>query len=262
MKHIFTTITLLAMVLSFASCEREIIVNCNCQCNHSNGSDQNTGRPNNGGNNGGNSSDNNDNTGDNGNNGDNTSNTTNRDEYETYNNTLTQGKAGYYGVYYDGQPSNTSNWYLELADNNYDLEKFEGDGYNICIEFFTNSSSSTSIPAGEYTIEAFEKNEFSAGSVLNGYIAEDETYGEYPAGTWLYAGNEGIAAATAGYMNITISGGQYNINYTFYDDEYQIAFCGSYIGNLTIYDGTEEYTEYSQTTKSPRSGNKHYRVRL
>jgi hypothetical protein len=264
MKHIFTTIALFAIAISFTSCEKEIIVNCNCQCNNSNGSDQNTGRPNNGGNtgnNGGNTGDNGGNTGDNGGNSGGNSGEINREDYETINCYFTQGQAGYYGVYYEDQPSNTANWYLELAESNYDLENYEGEGYNISIEFFTNSSSTTSIPAGEYTIEAFKKNEYSAGSILDGFIAEDDTYGDYPAGTWIFEGNEGIAGATAGSMTITVSGDQYNIDYSFFDDEYQVAFCGSYSGDLTIYDGTEGYS-YSQATKSPRSGDRHYRVRL
>lgn len=274
MRHIFTTIALFAMALSFASCEKEIIVNCNCncQCNNSNGSDQNTGRPggDNTGNNGGNQDDNGGRPGDNGGNqGDNggDSGEINRDNYETYNTTFTQGQAGYYGLYYDEQPNNTANWYLELADSNYDLENYEGDGYSISVELFTSSSYTTSIPAGTYSIEAFDQNEFSAGSILNGYIAEDETYGEYPAGTWLYQGDEGIAGATAGSMTISVSGSRYTINYTFYDDDYQVAFCGTYTGSLTFYDGTEGYsyapaTKGMKATKPVHGAGKHYRVRL
>ncbi len=270
MRHIFTTIALFAMALSFASCEKEIIVNCNCncQCNNSNGSDQNTGRPggDNPGNNGDNTGDNGGNTGNNGGNqGDNGGNTgdggqINRDNYETVNSTMTQGQAGYYGMYYDEQPGNTSNWYLELADSNYDLENYEGDGENISIEFFTSGTSKTSIPAGTYTIEAYNDDPCSAGSVLFGYIDEDETYGEYPAGTWLFQGNDGIAGATAGSMTISVSGSRYTINYSFYDDDYQVAFCGSYTGNLSIYDGTE--AGYAQATKSNRAAARRYRVRL
>lgn len=264
MRHIFATIAILAMALSFASCEKEIIVNCNCncQCNNSNGSDQNTGRPggDNTGNNGGNTGDNGGNTGNNGSNtGD--GGQINRDNYETYNSTMTQGQAGYYGMYYDEQPGNTSNWYLELADSNYDFENFEGDGDNICIEFFTSGTSKISIPAGTYTIEAYDEDPCSAGSVLYGYIEEDETYGEYPAGTWLFQGNDGIAGATAGSMTISVSGSRYTINYSFYDDDYQVAFCGSYTGNLSIYDGTEEYS-YAPATKSSHTTARRYRVRL
>jgi hypothetical protein len=264
MKQIFTTIALLAMAFSFASCEFDVTCNCNCTCGSTNNNEQNTGRPgnNDSDNNGGS---NNDNTG-NGGNTDNGGNTGSgdRSEYTTYNNTFTKGKAGYYGVYYEGQPSNTSNWYIELADNNYDFEEFEGDGFNVVLEFFANGTSSSSIPAGTYTIEAFEKSEFSAGSLLYGHIAEDDTYGDYPAGTWLYEGNEGVAAATAGELSVAVSGSTYTLKYTLYDDEYEVAFSGSYTGSLSIYDGTQEdYSTLSAVpaTKSTKANTKYYRVR-
>ena len=248
MKQIFTSIALFAMAISFSSCEKEIIVNCNCncQCNNSDNSGQPGGRPDNDDNNNGGST----NPGD-------------RNEYETINNTFTQAQAGYFGVYYEEQPSNVSNWYLELADNNYDLESYEGDGYNIVLEFFANGTSSTSMPAGTYTIEAFEKSEFSAGSLLYGFVAEDETYGEYPAGTWLFEGSESIAAATAGELTVTKSGNSYTIKYNLYDDEYQITFSGSYTGSVDVYDGTQSYSYAPSKAmrKAPRANTKYYRVR-
>lgn len=259
MKQIFTTIALLAMAFSFASCDKEIIVNCNCncQCNNSNDSNDNPNRPGNPDDkdHGGNTGNDGGNSGDNG--------EINREDYENINiTTFTQAQAGYYGIYYDGQPSNTSNWYLELAESTYDFENYEGEGYNICIDFFAKGTSSTNIPAGTYSIEAFEENKFSGGSISYGYIAEDEDYGEYPAGTWLFDGNDGIAGATAGIMTISSTGSTYFITYSFYDDEYMVAFNGSYEGKLTIYDGTQEYSYASSATKSSRSTAKHYRVRL
>ena len=251
MKQIFTSIALIAMAMSFSSCEKEVVCNCNCQCNNSDNSGQTGNRPgNNDNNNGGNNGGTNDNTGD-------------RSEYETYNNTFTQAQAGYYGVYYEEQPSNVSNWYLEMADNNYDFETYDGDGYNIVLEFFANGTSTTSIPTGTYTVEAFEKNEFSAGSLLYGYIGEDETYGEYPAGTWLFQGADGIAAATAGELTVAKSGNTYTIKYKLYDDEYQIAFSGSYTGSVDIYDGTQEYSyaPAKSLATAPRANTKYYRVR-
>lgn len=258
MKQIFTTIAMLAMAFSFSSCEKEIIVNCNCNCQCGSNSDQTPTRP--GGNENNTPGGGSDNGGsDSGNEGSGSG--TDRSEYTTYNTTFTQGQAGYYGVYYDGQPSNTSNWFLELADNNYDLESYEGSGYNVVLEFFANGTSSTSIPAGKYTVEAFEKSEFSAGSLLYGYIGQDEEQNDFPAGTWLFEGNEGIAAATAGELTVSVSGNRYTINYILYDDEYEVAFSGSYTGNITIYDGTQEYSN-APATKSARSAARHYRVRL
>lgn len=232
MKQIFTAIAILAMAMSFSSCDKKITCECNCSCCNSDDSENNTGRP-----------DNNDSSNE-GN--------ENNDEYETYNTTFTSGYAGYYGVWYEGQPSNTTNWYIELADNNYDLENYEGDGYNIVLEIFAQGTDSSSIPTGKYTVEAFEKSEYSAGSLLYGYIAEDETYGEYPAGTWLYKGDEGIAGATSGEVNISVSGSKYTITYNLTDDEYKVRFKGSFTGSLTFYDATEE-ASYAQVAATKRA---------
>ena len=266
MKQIFTTITLLAMALSYASCEKEIIVNCNCncQCGNSDNTDQPGGRP--GNDNNGSDNGNSDNGGSNGG-SDNGSTGNDRDEYETYNNTFTKGQAGFYGAYYEdyGQPSNVSNWYIELADNNYDFVGYEGTGYNVVLEIFANGTSSTNIPAGTYTIEAFENSVYSAGSLMHGFIAEDEEYGEYPAGTWLYEGNEGIAGATAGELKVSVSGSTYTLKYTLYDDEYGITFTGTYTGSLTIYDGTQEYSYAaalpSFAPRATKANTKYFKVR-
>ena len=263
MKQVLAILTVLTLAFSFASCEKEIIVNCNCNCNCGGSddsdktpgsSDETPGRPgeNPGDNNGGS-----DNGGSNGN--------IDRSEYTTYNTTFTKGQAGYFGVYYEDQPSTTSNWYLELADNNYDLESYEGTGYNVSLEFFTNNSFKTSFPAGEYTIEKFDATPYAAGSLLYGFIGEDETYGEYTAGTWLFEGNEGIAGATAGKMTVAVSGSKYNISYTLYDDEYQIAFSGSYSGNITIYDGTQTASYApalpSFAPRATKANTKYFKVR-
>lgn len=253
MKQIFTTIALLAMAFSFASCEFDVTCDCNCSCGSTDNNGQNSSRPGNSDSNNGGNEENGGNNG--GTNNDNTGN----DEYETYNNTFTKGYAGYCGQYYEGQPANTTNWYLELADNNYDLESYEGTGYNIVIDLFASGTSSTAIPAGRYSVEQFDKSEYSAGSLLYGYIAEDETYGEYPGGTWLYEGNDGIAAATAGWVNVEVSGSTYTITYELVDDEYMVEFKGSFTGSLTIYDATEEASA-AQATKSSRPA-KHFKVR-
>ena len=240
------------MALSFSSCDKEIICNCNCQCGNSN---QNSERPDNGGSsrpdNGG------QNDGNTGNGGG--GNTVDRSEYTTYDNTFTKGYAGYCGQWYEDQPANTTNWYIELADNNYDLEAYEGTGFNVVLEFFASGTSSTSIPAGKYTVEQFDKSAYSAGSLLYGYIAEDETLGEVPAGTWLYEGNDGVAAATAGELTVSVSGGTYTLKYTLYDDEYEVKFSGSYTGELNFYDATQTSSAV-QATKSSRP-TKHLKVR-
>ena len=232
MKQIFTAIAILAMAMSFSSCDKKVTCDCNCSCCNSDGSENNTGRP-------GNNDSNNEGNEDNG-------------DYETYNTTFTYGYAGYCGVWYEGQPENTSNWYIELADDNYDLENYEGDGYNVVLEIFTQGTDSSSLPAGKYTVEAFEKSPYSAGSLLYGYLAEDEEYGEYPAGTWLFKGDEGIAGATSGEVNISVSEGQYTITYDLYDDEYMVRCKGSFRGSLNFYDATVE-ASYTKAAASKRA---------
>lgn len=258
MKQIFTAVALFAMAISFASCDKENMCNCNCQCGNSGqNSDQGGSRPggSNDDNNGGGSTDNG------GNNGGSTGGDVS--EYDTYNNTFTYGYAGYCGQWYEDQPANTTNWYIELADDNYDLENYEGTGYNILLEIFAEGTSSTSIPAGKYSVEAFEQSEFSAGSLMHGYIAEDETYGEYAAGTWLFEGESGIAGATSGWVEISGSGSNYTIKYELHDDEYMVTFKGTFSGSLTLYDATEEEASAVQASKVAKAkrGAKYFKVR-
>ena len=253
MKQVSAILTALAIMFACSSCEKEIIVqcDCNCQCGNSNNSNQEPNRP--GDNNSGN-------TGDSGDSGDENGGGIDRSEYTTYNTTFTKAKASYYGVFYDDQPSNTTNWYLELADNNFNLDTYDGDGYNIVLEFFTNSSYTSSFPAGEYTIERFEATPYSAGSLLYGFLSEQDGE-QYASGTWLYEGFDGVAGATAGKMTIAVSGSNYSISYTLYDDDYHIAFSGSYTGSVSFYDLSQSYS-LSQATKSGRPAAGHYRVRL
>ena len=243
MKQILTAVALFAMAISFASCDKENMCNCNCQCGDCQCGDsgQQSGRPDNGG----------------GSNNDDTS------EYESYTNTFTYGYAGYCGQWYDEQPANTTNWYIELADDNYDLENYEGTGYNIVLEIFAAGTSSTNIPAGKYTVEAYKQSEFSAGSLMDGYITKDENDVEYPAGTWFFEGDNGIAGATAGWVEISGSGTNYTIKYELRDDEYMIEFKGTFSGSLTFYDATEEAASAVQASKVAKAkrGAKYFKVR-
>lgn len=227
MKRFLSILTAMVVTFSFCACEK------------GNDRDRDTDteiiRPGNNGN-----PDNNDSTGNDDNTGNDGGDTS---EYATYNHTFTNGCATYYGQGYEGQPANITNWLVELADNNYDLENYTGTGYNIVLDLFSAEKSATSVPTGRYTIEAFEQSEFSAGSLLYGFIGEDETYGEYPGGTWLYEGNEGIAAATAGWVEISGSGSNYTVTYELQDDEYMVSFKGSYTGSLTFYDGTQSESQ-------------------
>lgn len=272
MKQILATLALIALALSFASCDKTC--NCNCSCCSTNGSDQTIQRP--GGSGSGNNGGTADDSGNGGNNGnDNTGggngNTggVDRSDYEVYNHTMTQGYAGYYGVYYDDQPSGTVNWYVELADDDYNLEDYTGDGYNIALEMFTSGSSYTaSLPTGTYNVVEEENDLFNDYSLLFGFTQEVEDEGgqtqEYPFGTWLYEGSNPLAGATSGTVTISKSGSSYTINYTLYDDEYQIAFKGNFSGALEFYDGTQNASYVASKSFAPRKNAqpvRHYRIR-
>ena len=274
MKQILATLALIALALSFASCDKTC--NCNCSCCNTNGSDQTIQRPDNSGsgsgNNGGTTDDN---IGGNAGENEGTTDGIDRSDYTVYNNTMTQGQAGYYGNYYSdqGQSSNIANWYVELAEDDYNFETSVGDGYNVVLEFFSNGSSYTSsLQEGTYTVAETDKGVFNNYSVLFGYLVEDEEEEvTYALGTWLWEGADALAGATAGNMTITESGNIYTINYTFYDDEYQITFKGSFTGSLAFYDGTQEVTSVSaaknfapsKSFPAPKIDNpvRHYRIR-
>ena len=242
MKKIFATLALIALAFTLASCNK---ASCTCDCSlcNPNGSDGTIQRPGDSGN---------------GNNGG-TTDEVDRSSYTVYSSTMTKGQATYYGQAYQGQPATTANWYIELADANYELDQYSGTGFNISLEFFTSSSYTTSIPTGNYTVEAFNENEFPAYSLLYGFVSEE---GSYPLGTWLFEGNEALAAATAGAMTVEKSGSTYKISYELHDDEYQITFKGTFSGSLTIYDGTQE-SSYVSAASARKNANsvKHCRIR-
>lgn len=248
MKRLVSFLVVAVFAFSFSACDlldsnpdrdtdSEIIIPDDSPSDDDSGKDNNDGGNTDGDNTGGNDGDNGGNTGDN---GDGTEdNTDDRSQYEQYNHTFTQGDAIYFGTYYEEQPEDVSNWWIELADNNFSLEDYSGEGYNIVLEFFCKG---TTPAAGTYTIDAFDKSPFSHLSLFYGYIDEGQVDGEtvqYPAGTWLYKGVEAIAGATDGEMTIAVSGTKYTVSYTLYDDDYKITFKGTYTGDLALYDGTE-----------------------
>lgn len=248
MKRILNILAVASVAFSFSACDlledqnrdtdKEIIIPDDKPKDDNSGDDNNNGD--NTGDNGGNTGDNGGNEGGNdGNEGGNDDTTGDRSKYEQYNHTFTQADAIYFGAYYEGQPSDVSNWWIELADNNFSLEDYSGEGYNVILEFF---SKGTAPAAGTYTIDAFDKNPFSHLSLLYGYVDEYQEDGqtvEYPAGTWLFKGADALAGATAGSMTIAVSGSKYTISYTLHDDDFEITFKGNYSGELPIYDGTQ-----------------------
>ena len=156
----------------------------------------------------------------------------------------------------------------EDADSNYDLDNYEGTGYNISIDFFTSSSYTTSIQPGTYEVEPLDATTFSPKKIVSGFITEyedEEEYYQYPAGTWLFKGDETVGGATAGNMVVSVSGSKYTITYSFHDDDLKVTFTGSYTGNLSIYDGTESYSTLApvKAVKASKSAKltKHFRVR-
>ena len=251
MKQILTTLSIIAMMMNLASCEKTCNCNCSC-CNQDNG-DQTIQRPDDNQGNGGDLNSSPDGI--------------DRSDYVVYNHTMTQGQAGYYGVFYEDQPSTSANWFLELADSNYDLDNYEGTGYNISIDFFTSSSYTTSIQPGTYEVQPLDATTFSPKKIVSGFITEyedEEEYYQYPAGTWLFKGDETVGGATAGNMVVSVSGSKYTITYSFHDDDLKVTFTGSYTGNLSIYDGTESYSTLApvkavKTSKSAKL-TKHFRV--
>ena len=252
MKQILTTLSIIAMMMNLASCEKTCNCNCSC-CNQDNG-DQTIQRPDDNQGNGGDLNSSPDGI--------------DRSDYVVYNHTMTQGQAGYYGVFYEDQPSTSANWFLELADSNYDLDNYEGTGYNIGIDFFTSSSYTTSIQPGTYEVEPLDATTFSPKKIVSGFITEyedEEEYYQYPAGTWLFKGDETVGGATAGNMVVSVSGSKYTITYSFHDDDLKVTFTGSYTGNLSIYDGAESYSALApvKAVKASKSAKltKHFRVR-
>lgn len=256
MKRILSIFAVAAIAFTFSACDllddlskdrdtdSEIMIPDDSPSDDDSGKDNNDGGSTDGSgdNPGGGNDDNGGNNGDG--NGDNTGDNTgsdigDRSKYEQYNHSFTQGDAIYYGVYYEKQPSDVGNWWIELADSNYSLEDYTGEGYNVILEFFCKG---TTPAAGTYTIDAFDKNPFSHLSLLYGYVDEYQEDGqtvEYPAGTWLFKGADALAGATAGSMTIAVSGSKYTISYTLHDDDFEITFKGNYSGELPIYDGTQ-----------------------
>lgn len=127
MKRILSILTIAVFALSFGACDlldstpdrdtdSEIVIPDDSP------SDDNSGNDNDGGNT----------DGDNGNNdggdntGDNTEGETDRSKYEQHNHTFTKGDAVYFGVYYEEQPADVANWWIELADDNFSLDDYSG----------------------------------------------------------------------------------------------------------------------------------------
>ena len=141
MKRILSIFAVAAIAFTFSACDllddlsKDRDTDSEIMIPDDSPSDDDSGKDNNddgstdgsGDNPGGGNDDNGGNNGDNhgaeGNTGDNTgSDIGDRSKYEQHNHSFTQGDAIYYGVYYEGQPSDVCNWWIDLADSNYSLE--------------------------------------------------------------------------------------------------------------------------------------------
>ena len=200
MKRILTLLAIFATTVLVVSCDKDNECKCVCDCNN--------------------------------NSGDNNGGTT--DEIEVIKSTMKYGYLENWGVYYEDQPEDVTNWMLYLSVNEFDEKGWSSDGDLVMIELF--SKGHDNILAGKYTVEAFINEYYCDFSVGDGYEDEDG----YCSGTWLFQDDYGEAAALSGECNVKINGATYTITYNFSDNEYGIQFKGSFTGNLDIYDCTEE----------------------
>lgn len=238
MKRIFSIMTILAIVLAAASCEKD--------------NDEGSKRPdteNNGSENGGSENE--------GTDGDGSGEAP--DISESINTTFSYAYAENWGIYYEEQQDNINNWIIYLSENDFDEDGWSDNGYLAWIEIFSEGVDAPK--PGKYTIDAFYESYFSDFSLLDGLV-EDVDGEEMCTGTWLYQDGYGIAAALSGEAEVKVDGETYTVTYDLCDDEYGISFKGKYTGRMDIYDYSQGYSMSSvksgapvpERTKRPVSG--------
>lgn len=145
-----------------------------------------------------------------------------------------------YGYYFDyGQDFGTDKssdyriWRIWLADDNFNLDDFSGNGKQLQIEVVTEAAA-TDI-TGNYRVnyDAFPTNWWDAlvnGNAFWGYIDDEGNY----CGTWLFPSQEENTwtGATSGSVNITKDGSNYTITFDFADRFLGNTFKGTYTGAL------------------------------
>lgn len=242
MKRIFGIVTILALMLSSASCEKpEPPKRPGAENQQPGGEKPDNEKPGN-----------NDSGAENPGNGNPGEGNTDRADYQIIQNSYAKGEMQFYGIYYDDQPEDVHNWALVLSEADFDFIYWEGSGYCVNLELFTSSSAATELSSGKYTVEAFLEEGYVPMSVGDGIIhTEEETGDEYCLGTWLYEDGMGIAGATAGEVTFEKKDGQYKVSYVLYDDYERITFKGSYTGQLDYYDGTAEYESLESKSCTP-----------
>ena len=211
MRRILTLIAVIMTLLGAMSCKKQIECKCTCECCNNGGSEGNDNKPeDNGGNAGG------------------------GDGMTVVNNAMRFGYLENWGVYYEDQPSNISNWLLHLSANAFNEEGWSDRGNLVVVELF--SSGTGEVLDGRYTIEAFLEEYYSDFSIGDGFVDNEG----YCAGTWLFENGTGTAAALSGEMEVKRNGQDYTITYDFRDTEYGIEFKGKFSGSLDVYDCTED----------------------
>ena len=162
-------------------------------------------------------------------------------ELETFEvKTFTQGNMEFWGVSYEDQPETSNNWCITLAEESFDLMEWSGTGYSVVLELFTTDVQAETVPLGNYTVEAFEKEMYSDYSVGDGFVYDDEDAGEsYCMGTWIFEDGTGLFAADEGSVKVSKSGDTYTVTYDLTDLEEGVNFKGSYTGPLEFVDLTK-----------------------
>lgn len=177
-------------------------------------------------------------------------------EYEIIEiNNFNQCFASNFGCYYSNQPEDIDNWYIELAVPTYDLENLEGNGYNLALDTFSDSSNGMTIQEGTYKVKTFKEKEFANFSLLYGGTNEDEDL----FGTWVWDGNEVIAGITDGEVTIKKNkNGIYQITFNLIDSEWKLIIKGSYNGHVSVYDERDFVSEsYSLSSTALKSSVRH-----
>lgn len=142
---------------------------------------------------------------------------------------MTQGDLWFYGDVYDTQLSN--NFTLYMGSAGIDMETLEGNGEVMYLEFNTASDVTNRIPAGTYEVTDYDSNTFLPGTLVPGYVDEDET----PWGTW-YFGNTSNDVV-AGSATVSVTNNIYTITYLFVD-YYGNTISGAFNGAISYSDAT------------------------
>lgn len=235
MKKIFTLIAAAGMILS-TSCSLEGPQSDNMPGNNTGNNSENTETPDNGS-------------------GEDSDDVEITETIETK--TYTKGCMEFWGLSYEDQPATSVCWCITLGEKDFDLSTWEGTGLSIVVELFTTDIQATSLPLGNYTVEAFNKELYSDYSVGTGFVQEDEESGEsYCYGTWIFEDGSGLYAAEDGSIKISKSGDNYTVTYDFTDLQLGAEFKGTYTGPLEFVDLTEVKSRASFCKRRPFIGSR------